>query len=142
MVEFGGYSLHAGDIRPYILGWLDIMVFLLGHVRPGEICMVWAIGNCCYMHTLILGSPSKGHVLYTISNHIVCVNLCFILQLSRTSSLIHGDNLVLSGLRSLCIVRVGEVMVPHALRLHSRLLRQSHYRTMIFWQDEISQKVA
>lgn len=58
MVEFGGHSVHAGYIGPNILGRLVDMVFLLGYIRQGELRLVGADGDCCYMYTFVLVAES------------------------------------------------------------------------------------
>jgi hypothetical protein len=75
---------------------MDRVVFLLGHIRQ-EILWLFGVDGCCdYMYTIVLDAKSYGVSLYPMCIHIVCANLCFFLQLSRTSSLTLWDNRALS----------------------------------------------
>ena len=59
--------------------------------------MVGADGNSHYMYTLVLDAESYGVYLYSMCSHILSTNVCFFLQLFRTSSLRREDSQELSG---------------------------------------------
>ena len=94
MVEFDRYRMHAGHPGSNILGRVDRMVFLLGHIRQEVLWLVGVDGGGDYMYTLVLDAEPYGVFLYPMCVYILLAHLCFFLQLLRTSSLILWDNRV------------------------------------------------
>ena len=134
MVEFDRYCVHAGYSGSRVLGRVDHMVFLLGHLRSKVLRVVGVDGVGHYRYTLVLDVKSYGVSLYTMCSHIVFAHLCIFLQLFRTSSLALWDSRVLSGRQLPCTGHEGGEMDPPVYLLHSVRLPQSHCKTKTFWR--------